>query len=155
MSASGISSELRAHQMAPGGVVAHSSPPAGVVAQVVRSLYGVFRSRFLRLVFHFRTSSPLVSVLGRAYEEGARHRCWSDISSGELLLLLLLCVLRARPLRYGRRPCQPWSLALAKRVCVHSCLLPLLSFHRVSAPGPYCGAEERWRNVGLTVSASV
>ena len=46
--ASGISSELRAHQMPPGGVVvhssppagvAHSSPPAGVVAQVVcRSL---------------------------------------------------------------------------------------------------------------------
>ena len=32
MPASGISSELRAHQMAPGGVVAHSSPPAGVVA---------------------------------------------------------------------------------------------------------------------------
>ena len=25
----------------------------------------------------------------------------------------------------------------------------------VSAPGPYCGAEERWRNVVLTVSASV
>ena len=32
MLASGISSELRAHQMAPGGVVADSSPPAGVVA---------------------------------------------------------------------------------------------------------------------------
>ena len=32
MPASGISSELRAHQMAPGGVVAHSSPPARVVA---------------------------------------------------------------------------------------------------------------------------
>ena len=32
MPASGISSELRAHQMSPGGVVAHFSPPAGVVA---------------------------------------------------------------------------------------------------------------------------
>ena len=30
--ASGISSELRAHQMPSGGVVVHSSPPAGVVA---------------------------------------------------------------------------------------------------------------------------
>ena len=48
MPASGMSSELRAHQMAPGGVVVHSSPPAGVVAhssppagvlvQVVRSV---------------------------------------------------------------------------------------------------------------------
>ena len=42
MLASGISSELRAHQMALGGVVAHSSPPAGVVAQVVRSLQSGF-----------------------------------------------------------------------------------------------------------------
>ena len=25
----------------------------------------------------------------------------------------------------------------------------------LKAPGPYCGAEGRWRNVGLTVSASV
>ena len=32
MPASSISSELRAHQMAPAGVVAHSSTPAGVVA---------------------------------------------------------------------------------------------------------------------------
>ena len=32
MLASGISSELRAHQMAPGGVVPHSSPPARVAA---------------------------------------------------------------------------------------------------------------------------
>ena len=50
MPASGISSELRAHQMALGGVVAHSSPPAGVVAQVVRSLHAAFGSWFLRLV---------------------------------------------------------------------------------------------------------
>ena len=93
--ASGISSELRAHQMAPGGVVAHSSPPAGVVAQVVRSLHAAFRSWFLRLVLHVRTSSSLVLVLGRAKKGGARHRCWSDIRSGELPLLL--CVLRPRP----------------------------------------------------------
>ena len=33
MLASGISSELRAQQMAPGGVVAHSSPHAGVAAR--------------------------------------------------------------------------------------------------------------------------
>ena len=32
MPVSGISSELRAHQIAPGGVVAHPSPPAGVDA---------------------------------------------------------------------------------------------------------------------------
>ena len=60
MPASGISSELRAHQMAPGGVVAHSSPPAGVVAhssplpgvvaQVVRSRQAAFGLLFLRLV---------------------------------------------------------------------------------------------------------
>ena len=37
MPASGISFELRAHQMAPGGVVTHSSPPAGVVAHCSRS----------------------------------------------------------------------------------------------------------------------
>ena len=55
-----------------------------------------------------------VPVLGCAY------RCWSDIRSGELPLLLHLCVHRARPLRYGRRPGQPWSSALARRVCVHS-----------------------------------
>ena len=79
---------------------------------------------FLRLVFHFRTSSPLVSVLGRAYG------CWSDIRSGELLLLRLLCVHRARPLRYGRRPVQPWSSALARRVPLHR-----VSFLRVPLHG--------------------
>ena len=95
MPASGISSELRAHQMAPGGVVAHSSPPAGVIAQIVRGLHAVFRSRFLRLVFHFRTSSPLVSVLGRAYG------CWSYIRSGELPLLLLLVFIELVPCATG------------------------------------------------------
>ena len=83
MPASGISSELRAHQMAPDGVVAHSIPPAGVVAhssppagvlvQVVRSLHARFRSWSLCFVLHFRTSSSLVLVLRRAYEGGARH----------------------------------------------------------------------------------
>ena len=71
--AGGISSELSAHQMARAGVVAHSSPPAGVVAQVVRSLHAAFGSWFLRLVLHFRTSSSLVLVLRRAYEGRARH----------------------------------------------------------------------------------
>ena len=53
--------------MAPGGVVAHSSPPAGFDAQVIRSLQAafglLFGLLFFRLVLLVSISSILVLVL--------------------------------------------------------------------------------------------
>ena len=68
-------------------------------------------------------------------------------------------------LLYRRGPDQPSSSSLARRVRVQPLLLSLLLFvrgvrgHRrldlFKGPGPYCGAEGRWRIVALTGSASV
>ena len=40
----------------------------------------------------------------------------------------IFAFMRARPLRYGRRPGQPWSSALARRVRVHSSYFFVFSF---------------------------
>ena len=65
------------------GVVAHSSPPPGSVAQVVRSLLAafglLFGLLFFRLILLVSISSILVLVLCRSFEGGSRHWCWSDI----------------------------------------------------------------------------
>ena len=60
MPASGISSELRAHQMPSGGVVAHSIPPAEVLVQVVRKS----PREISIVVFSFRVALPYLVVSG-------------------------------------------------------------------------------------------
>ena len=59
--------------------------------------------------------------------------------------LFLLSVHRARALRYGRRPGQPSSSSLARRVCVHFEYALTDDLRYVKAPGIFCGAEWRCR----------
>ena len=136
MPASGISSELSAHQMAPAGAIAHS-----------RSHLCPRASTFL--------FSSLVSSL-RPLGLGLLGRC-----DPRTLLLLGRCDPRTLIFlrRYGRRSGQPSSSSLARRACVH--VLPFSLPYGVtirvfvffkfvyrdtlklaSAPGPFGGRGE-------------
>ena len=117
MTASGISSELSAHQMAPGGVVAHSSPPAGAIAHwrphlrprasflSFSSFVSPLRplpppSSFFPFVFLLRLATPALRL-------GVLAGSWQRSEPYVLLR------------RYGRRSGQPSSSPLARRACVH------------------------------------
>ena len=71
MLASGISSELSAHQVAPGGVVAHSSPPAGAIAHSKP---------------HLR---PRASILSLSFFVCF---CWLRATFGVLRIAVLVCL---------------------------------------------------------------
>ena len=104
MPASGISSELRAHQMAPGGVVAHSSPPAESSRRQSRVC-----TRFFDRGFFVWCCASVPRRLWYRYWDarmrGVKHRCWSDIRSGETSPTSSLCSSSSSPaLRAQTRP---------------------------------------------------
>ena len=89
MPASGISSELSAHQIAPSGVVAHSRPPLSPRASIISSssfvsplrplglgLLGQPTCRSRRALEPIRAESTVVPLLSSGTQSSSTHRLW-------------------------------------------------------------------------------